>query len=607
MGTSEFESWILAHSVRCDNGSFKTTLRQQVTLAKFLYDQVMGPQEVDVSPDEIISLYRNGEVDLEKIVQWKGVSVDWLLNVFCKSQYIERLADFGCELWFVRKVGIPELLRRHGLSSGAMIDHTSVFNSQLQLSGAAVKDATTFLSYTGRYKLEYFIGMLSKFKGEFLWIDIFCVDQFAWTGKSQAVEMEAVRDQLVAELQGNIETIGQTCLLLEKWNDAMATVDQIWVLWETFNTVESGAKFSIELGQTEIDSFLEAIGEGNQDFLDLKANLSKIDCEKAQAGNDADRTAILKVMKQHGLYNVSCRVAERVRDWVCSISRRHANSLLPLSQYAHENDVSPIVFIKNLSSLLSDQGSFEEAEKMLTEALTAFRRLLGSDSPYTLSSMHNLSGIKYDQGKLDEAWTLLEEALAGSRRVLGDKHRETLISINNMANRFKEQGNVTEAEALYREVIENGEELDSLTMMATNNVGLLLFDQGKYDEAEPFFESAISGFRGTLGDEHPDTLMAISNLAGVYHGQGRLEDSESRIRGVVSSYRRMLGNDHPDTLLSVNNLGELLQSRGEIDEAGELFREASSGFRQKLGDDHPFTLHTAANLEKCLATLSATP
>ena len=55
----------------------------------------------------------------------------------------------------------------------------------------------------------------------------------------------------------------------------------------------------------------------------------------------------------------------------------------------------------------------------------------------------------------------------------------------------------------------------------SNNLGLLLQDQGKYDEAEPLLREALKVRRETLGDRHPDTLISINNLGMLLKDQGK--------------------------------------------------------------------------------------
>ncbi len=80
------------------------------------------------------------------------------------------------------------------------------------------------------------------------------------------------------------------------------------------------------------------------------------------------------------------------------------------------------------------------------------------------------------------------EALETRRRVLGNEHPSTLASINNM--------------------------------------GSLLYKQGKYDEAEVYYTEALEGRRRVLGDKHPQTLDSINDLAELYDAWGKPEEAQ---------------------------------------------------------------------------------
>ena len=93
------------------------------------------------------------------------------------------------------------------------------------------------------------------------------------------------------------------------------------------------------------------------------------------------------------------------------------------------------------------------------------------------------------------------QAVEGFRRVLGDEHPSTFISINNM--------------------------------------GSLLKNQGRYDEAEVYYTEAVEGFRRVLGDENPYTIISIDDLIGLYDAWEKPEEAEK--------YRDMLPEEDATT------------------------------------------------------------
>ena len=48
--------------------------------------------------------------------------------------------------------------------------------------------------------------------------------------------------------------------------------------------------------------------------------------------------------------------------------------------------------------------------------------------------------------------------------------------------------------------------LHPATLDSVNNLGLLLQDKKRLDEALPLLEEALAGSRAALGEAHPDTL-----------------------------------------------------------------------------------------------------
>lgn len=56
-----------------------------------------------------------------------------------------------------------------------------------------------------------------------------------------------------------------------------------------------------------------------------------------------------------------------------------------------------------------------------------------------------------------------------------------------------------------------GEHPDMLTSLSY--LGLVLSNQGKYDEAEAIYRRALKGYEEVLGREHPHTLTMLLILA----------------------------------------------------------------------------------------------
>jgi tetratricopeptide (TPR) repeat protein len=197
------------------------------------------------------------------------------------------------------------------------------------------------------------------------------------------------------------------------------------------------------------------------------------------------------------------------------------------------------------------------------------------------------------------------ELLVKLRRGKGDTHKETLQSMNRLAMLLFDQGKLDEAEPLFRETLrvrrETLGDTHPDTLGSINNLALLLRDQGKLVEAEPLYRETLRGSRETLGDTHLDTLGSINNMAILLMNQGKLIEAEPLYREALRGKRETLGHKHPKTLDSINNLAILLRKQGKLDEAVPLFREALRGRRETLGDTHPSTMASINNLDMLLS------
>ena len=203
-------------------------------------------------------------------------------------------------------------------------------------------------------------------------------------------------------------------------------------------------------------------------------------------------------------------------------------------------------------------------------------------------------------GLYDAALPLQQHALATRKRVLGEDKAETLTSINNLGELLYSQGKLGEAEVYFRESLEKRRkvlgELHPDTLISINNLGVVMVGQGKLSSAEPYIRESLEKTRRVLGEDHPDTLESINNLATVLMEQHKLREAESYFREALPKFRRVLGVDHQNSLLAINNLAAVLTQEGKQKEAESYYRESVERHRRVLGERHPETLLSLSGL-----------
>jgi len=65
------------------------------------------------------------------------------------------------------------------------------------------------------------------------------------------------------------------------------------------------------------------------------------------------------------------------------------------------------------------------------------------------------------------------------------------------------------------------------TAESLNERALLYLEQGKYEQAEPLFQRALSIFEAAFRIEHPRTAESVYGLAKLYQRQGKYEQAKA--------------------------------------------------------------------------------
>ena len=104
---------------------------------------------------------------------------------------------------------------------------------------------------------------------------------------------------------------------------------------------------------------------------------------------------------------------------------------------------------------LSDlgRGRYDKAISLLRQKLEARERTLGTDDPYTLTTINSLALLYKAQGSYREAEPLYKRALEASERALGREHPFTVATANSLASLYEAQGRRGEAEQLYKRAL----------------------------------------------------------------------------------------------------------------------------------------------------------
>ena len=218
-----------------------------------------------------------------------------------------------------------------------------------------------------------------------------------------------------------------------------------------------------------------------------------------------------------------------------------------------------------------EQGRYDEADRLLNEALKAVRLKLGDNHPSIPEYMLYLAWLYIDQERYDETDDLLREALAIASEKLGPEKRITLSLMNTYAVLHTKQGHYERAEELLVEVLKGRQrELDEdhpHIFVTLNDFGVLRREQDQYEEAARLLNEALEGRKKRLGPDHPYTLGTMHELAVLYKKQVQYEKAESLLVQALEGRRLKLGDKHPHTIESLNNLIALYEAWNKPEKA----------------------------------------
>ena len=232
------------------------------------------------------------------------------------------------------------------------------------------------------------------------------------------------------------------------------------------------------------------------------------------------------------------------------------------------------------------------AEKILTEL---------SDAPQTQARLLQITAQSYaNLGDYEAGIPLLQSSI-DIRRRLGDAARNDLAeSLNRLGNYRRDMGDLTAARELIGESVAIREALaagrsDFDLADSYNNYGLLLYDAGRYEEAEDYLTRSLTMHRDISGNQHNYVGIALHNLALVAQAVGNYDLAEQRARESLDVKASVAGTDHPSYANTLELLSGVARRSGKFEEAARLIQEARTIKQAHYPPDHPRVLTNLRN------------
>jgi len=179
-------------------------------------------------------------------------------------------------------------------------------------------------------------------------------------------------------------------------------------------------------------------------------------------------------------------------------------------------------------------------------------------------------------------------ALAGGARAQGpDELAGLLAEVRRLYGQGKYPDAIPIAERAVSVAREHYGEEHAAFASAVDWLANLYQAQGRYSEAEPLYKRSLVILEKARGPEHLDVATVLNSLAALYRDRGRYAEAEPLYKRSLAIREKVLGPNHPDVAPALNNLAQLYRVQGRYGEA-EPFYKRSLAIREKaLGLDHP--------------------
>ncbi len=233
-------------------------------------------------------------------------------------------------------------------------------------------------------------------------------------------------------------------------------------------------------------------------------------------------------------------------------------ALLEAQQLEEDNLISRIA--SAAGNALSRVLRFEEALE-LHELALGINRELGHEANVE-ANLSNAAWALLQFGRFPEALRYYEEALAIAERL----KRETLARrMRDVAAARSKLGDNLVAYDLYRGALRIAQDSGDLEneMVIGGNIGSVVLDWGRYDEALEWYQKVIEIAR-QLDDQWSEAIY-LNNIGDVYDRWGRIDEAMSYYGQALTIATRR--NDEASMSTFLNNLGGLHYNLHEFDTA----------------------------------------
>lgn len=239
-------------------------------------------------------------------------------------------------------------------------------------------------------------------------------------------------------------------------------------------------------------------------------------------------------------------------------------------------------------------GESSTARRLLESAIAGHTR--DGDREGLFQSLTLLSEVEVGAGRPEHALNAARRALE-----LAENPREESLALTRSAHAEQRRGHFRDAEPLFQKAYDlspaGGRERAELQW----NIGMLLREDGRYDEAEIFLRGALELLNELWGPSHPRTTRATLSLGILAGDRGDFDQARELLSAADRALEEHLGPSHPERIAVWIHSARVERLAGDLDQAENLLRRALEALRAQTSGSDPRLAEAAAEMGNLLS------
>ncbi|XP_072999009.1 protein KINESIN LIGHT CHAIN-RELATED 2-like [Typha latifolia] len=231
-------------------------------------------------------------------------------------------------------------------------------------------------------------------------------------------------------------------------------------------------------------------------------------------------------------------------------------------------------------------GQLGSALQCYTTGLQIQKQALGDVDPRVGETCRYIAEVHVQALQFDEAQRLCQMAL--------DIHKENgeLSSLEEAADR-RLMGLIRDSKGDHEAALEhlvlasmamvaNGEDTEVASLDCS--IGDIYLSLARYDEAVCAYKKALTVFKTSKGENHPNVASVFVRLADLYNKTGKLKESKSYCENALRIYGKpILGSSSEDIAAGLTDISAIYESMNEHEQALKLLQKALKMYNNSAG------------------------